>query len=347
MAIKRQPRLWLRQLRGFSLVELMTALVLLGIILFIIFTALQQTSDVWRQSAGRIEKFQNARASFETVTRTLSQATLNTYWDYLYSGNSSSPSRYIRMSDLHFVMGQTANLVPNANSQGHSVFFQAPLGYTTNTNYSGLASLLNACGFYIVYSSDVNLRPGFLPGSIPIKNRYRLMQLVSPAENLQVYQNTIATNYAWFTNQLANHSIPIADNVIALILWPRLTPQEDSLGNSLTPNYSYNSRLGAMDLVTYLENGTNETRQRITGHQLPPLVQVSLVAIDEDTAARLDSQGQQQSAIFTAFNGLFQNSTLASYQADMSTLRARLTDAGINYRIFTSVVPMRESKWSK
>ncbi len=45
---------------------------------------LDTIASIYRRMRSRIDTFQEARAGFETVTRRLSQAMLNTYWDYVY-----------------------------------------------------------------------------------------------------------------------------------------------------------------------------------------------------------------------------------------------------------------------
>src|SRR5690606_10668269 len=125
------------------------------------------------------------RNAFTAITRQLSQATLNTYYDYLLDPDTGIPTRYIRQSDLHFVAGK--DLI--ANQQTHAVFFQAPLGYTTAAPYSDMDTLLNASGFFLMRGTDQE-RPAFLntlPNSPPDNVRFRLMQFLQPAENLSIY----------------------------------------------------------------------------------------------------------------------------------------------------------------
>ncbi len=125
--------------------DLLVSTVILAIILVVIFSITQQTGRVWKSSQAKIESFQSARAAFESLTRKLSQATLNGYYDYFDANGRTpkdpsydgKPARYGRQSDLHFISGP--GLLTHPAQVSHAVFFQAPLGYSNATNWSGYA----------------------------------------------------------------------------------------------------------------------------------------------------------------------------------------------------------------
>ena len=88
------------------------------LLLLVLVGMVNQTSNIWRGTTGRIEQFRQARDGFEAMTRRLSQATLNTYLDYVdASGNPRSsasmapnlasfvPARYVRQSELRMLSG--------------------------------------------------------------------------------------------------------------------------------------------------------------------------------------------------------------------------------------------------
>jgi uncharacterized protein (TIGR02599 family) len=56
--------------------------------------------------------------------------------------------------------------------------------------------------------------------------------------------------------------------------------------------------------------------------------------------------GQLRDTIESCMNGLFTQNPVANFTRDLSELEARLTANRINYRVFTSAVPLREAKWS-
>ena len=70
-----------------------------------------------------------------------------------------------------------------------------------------------------------------------------------------------------------------------------------------------------------------------------------MVTISETAAKRLDTNSATPPTLIeTALGGKFTDAS--KYQADLNDLSARLISANIDYRIFTTSVPMRESKWS-
>ena len=129
---------------GFSLVEMLLACGLLVIVCGIVLTMTAQISKIWSTSTSRIQTFQEARAGFEAMTRRLSQATLNTYYDYYQNtaggyvlrtpANAATfvPTTYNRVSDLHFISGQGPTLLnasPTAitdRTRGTSIWEENP-----------------------------------------------------------------------------------------------------------------------------------------------------------------------------------------------------------------------------
>jgi len=308
---------------AFTIVELLVASAVLIIILGVIFSITQQTSAAWKSASSKIETFQRARAAFEAITQTLGEATLFNYYDY---DSFEKPKRYYRKSDLHFISGKS--LVPAQLT--HAVFFQTPTGYSDSANYQGLEALLNACGFFITYSVD-DSRPDFLaslPNKPKDKYRFRLMEFLQPSQNLAVYADSSGTD--WFTVALASSAPPvrqIADNVIALVLIPRT-----SQGVELTSDYEYDSRSWTPGTAGL---------QPATSNQLPPLVEVVMVAIDEPSAARWCTG---PSAPPLVSDTLFRRPS--SLEIDLDTLAGSLTEKRITYRIFRTTVALRNAKWS-
>lgn len=173
--------------RGFTLIEMMVACVLLIVVVGLVLKLTNQTSVVWRESNSRIQSFQEARAGFEAMTRKLSQATLNTYYDYYNSANLArvqvptaslatfEPVTYDRISDLHFISGQAATLLqgssPAITAQTHAVFFQAPLGYSVT--YTSLGNALNACGYFLQFDDAASSVPDYVKNAASYRPRYR------------------------------------------------------------------------------------------------------------------------------------------------------------------------------
>lgn len=321
---------------AFTLVELMVAMTVFIMILLVILAITQATGTAWKGARSKVDAFQSARLAFESINRTLGQATLNTYYDYFDStgaqrttNNSSTfvPATYGRQSELHFVSGKTN--VPGQVT--HSVFFQTPSGYANDIQYQTMGTLLNACGFYIVHTNDI-FRPAFLsslPNAPANETRFRLMQFLQPSEQMTVYS---AAGSGWFTSALSSNSAPIeqlAPNIIALVLLPRKSTGDAAQPASslISTNYEYDSRAGS------------GPTQAATQNQLPPLVEVVLVAIDERSARRIEDEHLQiPSAPFSQ--------DAQKLDDDLGTLETFLNQNRLVYRVFRTTVPLHNSKWS-
>ena len=369
--------------RAFTLAELLVSMVLLIIIVGLVAQMTSQTSQIWRNSMSRIQTFQEARGAFESMTRNLSQATLNTYYDY-YDGNTPRslfaplsnfiPTSYDRVSELHFISGQAATLL-NASptplvTQTQGVFFQAPLGYSAS--YQELDNALNACGYFLQFDAAANSVPALIldtPGYKP-RYRFRLMEMIQPTENLSVYPApTTAAQNKWFTDYAAIDSRVIAENVIALALLPKLSQADDPTGVALAPAFNYNSRipLGATSDPAWpsaspafpgdqfaATTGAGATYSATRHNQLPPLMRVVMVVISETSALHLQGNSTTvPAAINLSQTGLFTDATKLDSDIQAVTDICNATPGNLTgntqrltYRIFTSDVIMRDAKWS-
>lgn len=320
---------------GFTLLEVLVAAAVLAMMLTLVLGVIGQTGDITRRASAKITSFQEARAGFETMSQNLSQATINSYWNF---DDPVTPTRYRRYSELHFVVGESGVApFPGTPGTGQAVAFQAPAGLTANAaEFGRLGLLLNAAGYFVEYGAEPPLPSPFPPSSMP-RHRYRLMQAVQPAESLAVYNTN--NSMAWISGLTGSGSQvePVAENIVHLILWPRYAPMEDPEGTRLTGGFggqfAYDSR-----------SGEGDNPQPVHAHQLPPVLQVTMVAIDEPSAARLCTEATPPPQIVSAFNGLFQSASQESFDNDMQTLEKRLAETGVNFRVFTTLVPLRESK---
>ncbi len=277
----------------------------------------------------------------------------------------------------------------------HGIFFQAPLGYvapgtsndtTTYNGMRGLDNLLNTWGYYIEVNDDQSngQRPSFLStsdGVIPVQIRSRLMEFMQPSNDLSVYQYTLpaianpptATTTApipfnWFTDALStpagSTAVPpyhvLSENIIALVILPKLSKQDAGTLTKLSPaqqdvalapNYFYNSGITGEVANSPLLNSRN---------QLPPVVQVTMVAIDEGSAQRMMPTMDQAQTFVQSTLKLPQRFLDASkFQTDLqsnpsvgagaggTSLEDALIANRINYRIFTTNVSIRAAKWSQ
>ncbi len=309
--------------RAFTILEMLVATTVLVLLLTLIASVLSQTTSTIRQSTAQVDAFTAARSAFDLVTRHLAQAILNPYWDY---DSPTSPTRYLRQSDLHFVVRQNTK----NPSSGQEVFFQAPDGFSLSPSYQSASGLLNACGYRVVYGNDDAFRA--TSASAP-RWRYRLMQSLQPAESLLVFDDKEVSKPSWIQSALTTE-LPVAENIIAMIVWPRLSAGDDPTGRTLSSDYQYNSR----------ENASAKP-QPSTANQLPPTVQITLIAISEASAARIDTRSSSAPAeIESALAGKFTQVT--QFQHDLDEVAQKLTAKNIAFQIFTLSVVMKESKWS-
>lgn len=328
--------------RGFTLVEVLASCAVLAILLTVLLSMTAEVQKTSRLTQGKTEQFREARVAFETITRRLSQATLNTYWDY---DSATNPTKYIRQSELRFKCDLSSVLLPSdAKTITHGVFFQAPFGFTNDSGaYGGMESMVNTWGYFIEFGSDANLRPPFLNTvGVPDRKRFRLYEMMEPAENLTLYQKTSGNPFYngmdWFRAPLGNTnrtSRVLADNIIALIIIPK-----DPAKLDLSTNYGYDSS----------PNG-DASDETIKEHQLPPFLQVTMVAIDEQSAARLAANYGNNMPDIIKENEFSWFKDTSRYEADMKSLREQLSGKWnpkerVNYRIFTSNVAIRGAKWS-
>ena len=313
---------------GFSLIELLLAMAVLALMAVMMLSVTSSAQKIAKQTTSRTEQFREGRRAFERINQRLSQATLNTYWDYVDSSGrprttsnatTFTPNKYARMSELRYLQTNSSSLTaPGGGTMvGNSVFFQAPLG--KSDTLSGLNSLLNTTGFYIKKSDDSALRPATVSAS---KTRYRLFELTEPAENLTIYSltsgNATTTSTAWFTTPLAElgNSRRLADNIVALLF------QAQYQNASGTPTSAFN----------YTSTPRGLSSQPIEENNLPPTVRVTMIALDETSARRVVDE----------------NITLtdATDDTSLATLEENLTNEGLNYRKFQSTVSIGPSKWS-
>lgn len=338
--------------------ELMVTMTILMILMTVILAVTNQTGQLWRGTTSKIASFQDARAAFDALTRNLTQATLNHYYDY-YDKDwktrpadttstayaSFVPANYGRASDLQFLCGPVDTLFGTSagTKQGHAVFFQAPLGRVDDkAAYAESPGLINALGYYVEFSDNTatSSRPKFLRTAATMKQkRFRLMEWIQPSEKFRLYYNNAlpgADPKDWFTTLTTNtdQCRVMADNVLALIILP-LSSTGDTThprDTTLAPAYSYDSRPAVYDSVR--------------SHLLPPMIQVTMVAIDRESAARLNQQFKDTMPPYYAPRWF---TKADSYNDDLKALEKALQGGTpglpkVNYRIFSTTINTRDYK---
>lgn len=315
---------------AFSLLEILVAVAILGILVVALSALNNQTLNVWRQASGRAETFQAARAAMDTLVRTLEVATLNPYWDY---DNRANPSRYVRMSNLAFVCGPAADLLGTSYGPGSAVFFQAPLGRTEVDARSQLQLLLNTVGFFIEYRNVHS----HLPASLQLSPRRRscLMQVQTFANEMGVFADTNSANpdNSWFDDSaLLTRSTVLAENVLFLVVRP-LRRSGSATVDLTAAEFRLDTRLGETEIT-----------QPSTSNQLPPLVEVALVAASESSVRRI-SETDGYRIPSTLLINRFENP--ANLDVDLESLTADLSRKGLDVRTFRQTFVLPNSRWSE
>jgi uncharacterized protein (TIGR02599 family) len=356
---------------GFTFVELLASSTLIVLLMLVLVSMTDATTKTWQYTSRKIEQFQGARVGFESMTRRLSQATLNTYWDVetqtVGSGPipAAVPKTYVRRSELRFLSGPMSALTAgDQRYPTHGAFFQAPIGFVEDRGrYGGLSNLLNTWGYFVEVGEEGAPVPTPLAQEVKPKWRSRLKEFMEPSERLGVYRGKLdsgtgfvlpvagGADRSWFRDSLVAKNRPVrtlSENVIALVLLPQLSAGDLAAksGKVLAPGYLYDSTAEDPD-------------EDINPHnQLPPVVQVIMVAIDEDSARRLDEKsprsedlGLNLEQLFQDPDQLFQGAGAASSGAastgDLQRLEEMLVARRVNYRIFNSNVIIRGAKWGR
>ena len=346
---RKPPRFSLgRSPEGFSLIEVLVAFAVLALIMVMLLSLTEATSKTWKGTTEKMQSFEDARAAFDRITSLLGQATLNPYWDYVWDRtdpNNPIPTKYERASELQFLSLPMALLPKDAAAfPTHGIFFQAPTGkVASQATFGNLPLLLNAYGYFVEYGKDD--RPTWLPASITPKYRFRLKEWRVPSESWTLYQHSSGASgktylgsdsYKWI-DLTAPVAKTLAENVIALVIYPKNTDPTKTEKASLAEagTFVYNSRTASTTSTT--EEGKNQK------HQLPPEVEVIMVAIDETSAIRKWNNADSAPALMDA--------TWFQRPADLEDNLKKLTDSlnaqNIKYITLRSTVKIRGARWSQ
>jgi uncharacterized protein (TIGR02599 family) len=193
------------------------------------------------------------------------------------------------------------------------------------------------------------------------------MQFIQPTEQLAVYNYSFTSGTSpnvWFATPLStSHNTVVralANNVIGLIIWPK---QTDTSTDTLAPTYAFDSRLalnsGAKTTTASTPWTPGSGPQPLQMNQMPPILRIALVALDEPSAKVLQGSGTTLPAkITTAFaqNNLGTDSkplftTAANMDSDLLYLQngpsglAKITPH-LNFRIFNTTIIVRSARFS-
>jgi uncharacterized protein (TIGR02599 family) len=397
----------------------MVSSALLVFIMVLVLSTVEQTQKVWSRAASKVSQFQSARNAYDSLTRRVSQATLNTYYRAFDQDikTESAQLTYTRESELQFFTGPTSQVVSSPLLPGisgdversyptHSIFFAAPLGFTSerDTSISGayvprfrnLTSALVMTGYFIEYGEDPDVPKKLRDaGLIKSKKRFRLMELDVPTEKVALYQrpldpkaddrrylndpqilNVNKEHYIgnvdrtrqqtsgwirplWMAEGLDRvsskegsgdtafhfrHARVLAENIVGLIILPKVAQKDREVPgrlDDLAPFFKYDSwRILATD---------PSWKQRAARfNQLPPIVSVTMIAIDEPSAQRVADRYKDELPDWS--DGLFLRAgSEQEFRDEIADFEKRLATDPTKpaYRTFSTDVVIRGSKWSR
>ena len=380
---------------AFTLVEVMVSVTILVVLMLLTTQVVGVVQRNWVRTNARVSQFREARMAFDTITRNLTQATLNTYWENTFDlvrtdslGQQVTRARANqRQSELQFTCGPTTRLLTSASGSkgsypGHAVFFQAPLGVTrlvastgSQANTENMVNLLCGRGYFVEYGDDQPYRPPFLNqlNSVPPRFRLRLMEYSPTAEMNRIYadpfrlidpadRTKIKNSRLWFQDALnttvqQNETVgsraftrPIAENILALIISPRIETNAGTGGGNnqpfaIAPQYEFDSTLVTSPGATLI--GGSQGMQ----HQLPPLLRVSMVVLDQRAAETLSGNDTLREQVLGQVSSLFVSA--AEYDADLEgtleqpgKLKQLLMSNRLDYRVFTTTIALKQGRWS-
>ena len=339
---------WRYRGQAFSLLEVLVAITILSILMLLLIGTTNSVSRLWRESAMKTGSYNEAREAFDTLTAQLAQLSLQPYWDYVDASGSIRkasnletfvPVSIKRQSDLHFILGPTTDIVPDtsdATHPGHAVFFQKLGGREADLPFS---NLLETAGFF-VESVDAAADPytpsGVLGAVNPKGQKMRLVEVQALPADTTVYSSANWISDLDISNPTQrSHKRVAAENVILLILRARLSEADDSTGAALAPDYLYNSR------AWVLETSNLADRTRNTP---PPIIDVVMVVLEEDSAERLSRSGQLTPAGM-GYGNLFANA--ADLDDDLQQLQDNLNNNKIGHRLLRASVPIANARWGE
>ncbi len=210
-------------------------------------------------------------------------------------------------------------------------------------------NLFNGRGYFVGYGPNTRFRPSFVRGDP--ENRYRLFEFRPPAESNQIFADGDEERSkgepqqfdSWYKQALGSvgeggdfesHLNPLAKNILTLVISPRDTPLTGADGridtaSEIADDYNFDS------------NDRTDTFASFS-QQVPPLVRMTMVAIDEAAGARFDNGSGSVPDLIPS--GLFEQT--GKYEEDVTKLGESLSEAGVNYKVFSTMVMLRSAKWS-
>jgi uncharacterized protein (TIGR02599 family) len=163
-------------------------------------------------------------------------------------------------------------------------------------------------------------------------------------------QNSQAGLYNWFRTPVVaggtdyRPSWVIGENILCVLLSPQANGIRNIYsgtnkvwGTDIAPEYLYDSR--------YYQYQPTNALAKTTRHQLPPEMQMTVIAMDEASWQRFAPSevdtvaGELMTAVKTRFR------KVADFEKDLREVEDALVARRIDYRVFTTTLALRSAKW--
>jgi uncharacterized protein (TIGR02599 family) len=348
---------------AFTLVEVLVATAIAVALALLLAVITHQTAEGENLARSSADEFRTAQNAFEAITQQLSRATLNCQREFRMEGKV--PRGFQFTSDLRYVSGpMQAGRAPldridagtgefAVKRPGHGVFFQALLGRAGDgggPELPGRRQLLNTWGYFVEVGEDGLGQPPFAqqPGRVAP----RLVELREPPEHMRVYAFTgrdpAYRGFDWFQGALTDRTFlrTVSPNIAVLLLRPKLPA---AVSERVAPGLDRarsDTLLAPECHYTSAEDPGNVGHPELkTRHRLPPLIEVTMVALDDPTVSRLYHPGNidpfSLDGQFLDASRLDRDLYLDSANPEYDSLERRLISMRARYRIFTTTVALR------
>lgn len=258
---------------AFTLVELLAAMAVLGLLMATVFGIFNQASRAWTLAENRTENFQNARMALDMISRELEGAivasnaasgvatkmTLATFED---SGTATIAGSTGTFTTSY---GSLARTSPN-----DAIFFVSQMGDSRNNAYLDLVEY----GYYVGFVTGSSTLQGMKPGYYYLMRHY----IRSSATGFDVFGNPTMW---WNTPTSGTQDQPIIDNAVRFEVWYEFA---DPYNSGVTNGTRI---VDAWDLTSKGPNPTAPTTIPDPSVRLPRAFHLRLSVLDRRYAARL------------------------------------------------------------
>jgi prepilin-type N-terminal cleavage/methylation domain-containing protein len=268
---------------GFTLIELMASIAILGVMSFLLFAAFDQTSKAWLQGESRVETYSSARAALDYMSRELAQAVVST--NYLQFFGTTNAVAFIAPSDDRLTdVVDVAEIVyrlnwkaPNGDNTG--LFTNTAPPYKLMRRTSVYSTAVNECWDY-GQNQTCSFAWDFYSPSTP--NDW---METSQSNRTAVLAENIMSLAFTYVSAVTNYQYNYWNSTNLVNVWAHELPNNGIPNPSITPDINNDPNSLGLQYMTY---------------HAPAGVYITIGAIDSRTAAKLASLGTISGPVWDA-----------------------------------------------